>query len=283
MGARKKVRMQKGSIHVYFRGNHQNNVFYSDHDKIIFLKMCDLFAKRYNTVIQEFVLMDNHVHLHIKTQNLTEFMRRFLQAYSRWYNAQHKTQGQLFTSPFNSSGKLSAEMQIDSMLYILQNPIRADMCSKPDGYKWTSYRFHFGLNTNLRYHIEVDTSQIDRHLGSLKNLNSAIIEKNISLNELKEASERLEVSGFTGSADTSADNLWISNRAGYHEITEYILYFIKNQISREASIFTLNKNELAQLAHQLRKDLNVSYNLISKMLHVSQAFVKNSCKKFLHE
>ena len=89
-------RAQQGSFHVYGRGNKRNIVFYSSEDVIDFLRICNKTAEKYNTVLEEFVVMTNHFHLHLITDSLTEFMRRFLHNYVVRYNQRHKEKGKLF-------------------------------------------------------------------------------------------------------------------------------------------------------------------------------------------
>lgn len=246
-------RVQSGSIHVYFRGNHLNNVFYSDDEKYEFLKICNLFAKKHDTKIQEFVIMDNHVHLQVYTFQLSEFMRRFLQHYSRWYNLKHKTIGKLFISPFNSACKYTPDWQIDSRLYILQNPIKAGICKTPSEYKWSSFHFHFNYKNELRNIIDVDTSLVDDYFCTKKQFESAIIQKCISLNELNE----------NGIADKYLQNRWMG--ATIADISNFI---IKN-VPKEHSIFSLPPDDLRRLVADIRVRYKCSISLISKLLHIN--------------
>lgn len=276
-------RIQEGSFHVYFRGNHQNNVFYTNLDKIMFLKLCNTFAKRYQTVIQEFVLMDNHVHLHLSTNCLSEFMRRFLQVYSRWYNTEHKTEGHLFVSPFNSSAKFGEENQVDSMLYILQNPLNAKICTEPGMYEWSSYRFHFGMKSRLSEYISVDTSLIDNYFRTKRDLDNAIFDKQISIAEIKE-----------NQTPKRSENYFFQKHATYAEVLSFLRHYLSNPISLEIlgrdlsgsfgknglniSLFTLNKQQKGKLAYILHRETNASYMLISRTLQLDYNYVKHMCK-----
>ena len=131
------TRVQEGSIHVYFRGNNRNNVFYEDVDRVSFLSRCGYYSKKYNSTVQEFVLMDNHIHLQLQTNQLTRLMKSILVSFVHYYNQKHNTSGNLFQSPFSSVCKYSDEWKIDSMLYILQNPLAAEICKHPADYKWS--------------------------------------------------------------------------------------------------------------------------------------------------
>ena len=276
-------RIQEGSFHVYFRGNHQNSVFYFYRDRIMFLQLCNTFAKRYQTVIHEFVLMDNHVHLHLTTNSLSEFMRRFLQVYSRWYNSEHKTDGHLFTSPFNSSAKFGIESQVESMLYILQNPLNAKICTEPGMYEWSSYRFHFGMKSKLSEYIDIDTSLIDNYFRTKRDFDNAIYEKQISISEIKE-----------NRFPEKHENNFFQKRANYAEVLNFLKNYINNPMNLEVlgrdlvstfgknglnfSIFTLNKRQRGKLAYIIQRETNASYMLIARTLQLDYNYVKQVCK-----
>jgi REP element-mobilizing transposase RayT/DNA-binding transcriptional regulator YiaG len=248
----KRVRIQEGSIHVYFRGNQRNNVFYTDRDKIMFLKLCNKFAKEYLTIVQGFVIMDNHVHLQVQTKCLTDFMKSLLRTFSRWYNKEYLTRGKVFSTPFNSSCKYTNTWIADSLLYILQNPISAKICQHPEEYQWSSYHFHYQQKNPLKKFIEVDTTLLENAYCSKYLLDKAIMEKQIEIAEIKEEQNR----GW--------------ERISNGEIARYI----KSHISKEDSIYSLSTSELRHLALSIRKNLHASYLQIASILHVSKKQVE---------
>ena len=252
---RKPARIQEGSIHVYFRGNHRNNIFYSSEDKIMFLKMCNKYAKEYQTIIQAFVIMDNHVHLQIKTEQLTAFMRPLLNSFSRWYNKEYLTSGQVFSSPFKSSCKHTKGWMVDSILYILQNPISANICKNPKDYLWSSYQFHFGQKNPFQKIIEVDPALIDNTFETKYLLDTAILEKRTSIAEIKE----------------EKNYSWA--RTTYGELTK----FLKTQIPAGESIYSLSADEIRELVIKLRMTFNASYTQIALLLHISRKEVVDAC------
>ncbi len=256
VNGQKKGRIQEGSIHVYFRGNHRNNIFYSDKEKIMFLKLCDKYAKEHLTVIQGFVIMDNHVHLQIQTKQLTLFMKALLYTFSRWYNKENLIRGKLFATPFNSSCKYTQSGIIDSLLYIFQNPLSARICMHPKNYPWSSYNFHFGQRNLLKNIIAVDTSLIENTYNTKYLLDKAIFEKHISIAEIREEQN-------TGWEKTS-----------YGEIVK----FVKGQINTGESVFSLSANELRELVIKIRRTLNASYIQIASVLHINKKQVEDICK-----
>lgn len=258
-----KGQIKSGSFHVYFRGNHLNNVFYTELEKYHFLKLCNTYAKRYKTTINEFVLMDNHVHLQVVTENLSEFMMRFLQAYSRWYNINNNAKGKLFMSPYNCAPKYTLKAQIDSMLYILQNPVKAGICRTPQEYKWCSFNFHFNYKNELRSLIDVDTVLADNFFGHKINFETAILDNTISLFELKNSTMEDKMHQVRWMGATIAD----------------INEFIHKNIPKEFSIFSLPNSEISRLALELNRHYRCSISLISRLLHIDKRALIKLLKK----
>jgi hypothetical protein len=68
----------------------------------------------------------------------------------------------------------------------LQNPVKANICSHPCDYRWSSCRCHFKQFNSFTKHITVDTSLIDSHFVSEKNFYRILGEKIVSRCELTE-------------------------------------------------------------------------------------------------
>ncbi len=73
----KEKRIQSGNIHICIRGNCRRIIFFDDQDKIEFLKRCNSAAIEFDTDILAFVIMDNHVHLQVVTNQLTLLQEKF--------------------------------------------------------------------------------------------------------------------------------------------------------------------------------------------------------------
>jgi REP element-mobilizing transposase RayT len=249
-------RVQSGSIHVYIRGNNRHNVFYDDIDRIEFLNRCYFFAKSYDTQIQEFVLMDNHVHLQVETWQLSKFIRPFLISYVHWYNKKYNITAKLFQTPFNSVCKYSDSWKIDSMLYILQNPLKAEICEHPADYKWSSYNFHFNGKSSLRKYILLDTDLMDKYYKSKAELEKAVFQRRIKNMEIDEYQYK-----------------------HFDKITNADLCKIIAELTEGKSVFKLNKNELESLIIQLNNETNASLVQIASITHENYDYVRNLCKK----
>lgn len=247
-------RVQSGNIHVCFRGNNRNIVFYDDQDYIELLLRCNRFAIKYNTKVIAFILMHNHAHFQLITNKLTDFMRVFLNSYSRWYNTKYRMSGQVFSSPFISYCKFSDEWSKKSIAYILNNPVKASVCANPRDYLWSSYHFYFGRRNPLINYIDVDKSYVEEQFKSRYSLDLAISgESAIEI-------ERHE--NFTNSRENIL-------------YTEVIKHF--NKLMEEKTWLSLSKEECKIIIVALRNNTGASYRQIAGITHESWEFVRRCC------
>ena len=91
-------------------------------------------------------------------RNMHKFVNGYACGYAKWYNKKYGLSDKLFKTPFGSACKNTEFSLFYNTLYILNNPIKAGICSHPADYKWSSYHFHFSKKNPLASIIDVDTS-----------------------------------------------------------------------------------------------------------------------------
>lgn len=96
-------RPQSGLFHVYIRGTNHKIIFYDNQDRSVFLIILNGEAVKNKSQISAFILMDNHLHLQIKTENLSSLIKCVLSRYAIWFNNRRGWKGPLFEKPFGSS------------------------------------------------------------------------------------------------------------------------------------------------------------------------------------
>jgi len=260
-------RKQEGNFHVFFRGNSKHTIFYNDEDFILFLKKCDFFAQKYDTKIIAFVLMDNHVHIHLETKNLTTFMTALLIGFARSYNKRKGLSDKIFRTPFSSSQFYSKALIIENLLYIFSNPINAGICSNPWEYKWSSYHFHnAGRNNPLRTIIDVDTSFVDSAFPNKNTLDKAIVDFIADISEKRKP-------------DNIPDNK-SECKYNWPLTPDYEVIKHMDTILAGRQLFTLSKEELKTLMIRLRREKNATYRQIATLTHGCYEEVRRICQLF---
>lgn len=192
MAFRKTTFLEGEYYHLYNRGNSKQEIFLDDHDYDRFVKLLYLCnsGKRIDfredivrakieawdfdrgerpVSIGAWVLMPNHFHLYItanprkkdfRKNEISEFMRKVLTSYSKYFNKKYKRTGSLFEAKFKDTYVCKDNQAKYLFSYIHLNPIKLiDKNWKENGikdfskaiyflkeYKWSSYLDYKGAS-----------------------------------------------------------------------------------------------------------------------------------------
>ena len=99
-----RVQFPGAVYHISARGNHQENIYFSDRDRKLFLRLLATAAKRFNWICHAYCLMTNHYHLVLETPDglLSNGMGYVNGVYSQQINRQYGLTGHLFQERFHS-------------------------------------------------------------------------------------------------------------------------------------------------------------------------------------
>ncbi|HSS26786.1 MAG TPA: transposase, partial [Usitatibacter sp.] len=128
--------------HLIVRGNDRKPIFFSDADRLYFLKCLGEARSQRSCDVHSFVLMPNHVHI-LATSRAEYGASRMMQDLGRAYvshvNKLHGRTGALYEGRFKSSLVETARYFLACMRYIEMNPVRARLTSNPADFEWSSY------------------------------------------------------------------------------------------------------------------------------------------------
>jgi len=205
-------------FHIYNRGNSKQKIFLNDKDKDRFVKLLYLsnskkgvsfrddiieqkidawdFEREETLVsIGAWVLMPNHFHIYITSPklnlrenkaNISEFMRKLLTAYSKYFNTKYKRTGSLYEGTFRSTHIENDNQAKYLFSYIHLNPVKlidskwkenrisdVDTALKHlDTYKWSSYHDHRGV---LRKENKIlDLKNFPEYFSNIKDFDSEV-------------------------------------------------------------------------------------------------------------
>jgi len=138
--ARKKS--NSGIYHIVLRGINRQSIFEDDEDREKFI--LTIRENKNKTKVYGYCLMDNHVHLLLKDENLSITMRSICASYVFWYNKKYQRCGHLYQDRFMSEPVETDKYFLAVLRYIHQNPLKAGLIRKIDDYRWSSYREYVG-------------------------------------------------------------------------------------------------------------------------------------------
>ncbi|MGA2182075.1 MAG: transposase [Bryobacteraceae bacterium] len=146
MARRPRIVVPGVPVHVVQRGNHCEDVFFSDLDRRIFLKLLEKHSQRYGLRIQGYCLMTNHYHVICEParENSLAYTFRLTNAeYSRWIQVQRGQSGQLWQGRYRSCILDEPHFRY-ALCYVEQNPVRAGMVQLALDWPWSSAAAHVG-------------------------------------------------------------------------------------------------------------------------------------------
>lgn len=131
-----------GVYHVIQRGINHILIFFEDADRLMFIKLLELQVCE-TFKVYCYCLMDNHLHLIVKSDRLSFYFHRIFTIYASWFNQKYEREGYLFQNRFKSEVIEDEGYLLRCCRYVLQNPLKAGLCSKVSEYRWSSYSAYF--------------------------------------------------------------------------------------------------------------------------------------------
>jgi len=144
-----RIEVPGGIYHVGSKGNRGCVIYEDDFERRMFLKLLALATERFGWICHAYVLMSNHFHLLIQVHvgGLSAGMQLLNGCYATFSNRRHDYVGQhLFRNRFWSELIETDGHLLETARYIVLNPVRANVCEKPDDWIWSSYRACAGID-----------------------------------------------------------------------------------------------------------------------------------------
>jgi putative transposase len=140
MGRRARVVLPGQAHHITQRGNQRQNVFLSDSDRRMYLRLLRDHARRAELWILGYCLMTNHVHLVAipeRADSLAKGLGRTHNDYARWLHVGQGQTGHLWQNRFFSC-PLDQTHLAEALRYVETNPVRAGLVENVWTWEWSS-------------------------------------------------------------------------------------------------------------------------------------------------
>ena len=137
-----------GIYHLGSRGNNRQPVSWSDDDRVDFLSILGDAARRWEWIVLTYCLMPNHFHLVLCVPQcgLSEGMQFLNGGYARRTNPVTGGRGISF-GIVSGPKRIEGDGQfLETIRYVVLNPVRAGLCSRPELWRWSSHRACAGLD-----------------------------------------------------------------------------------------------------------------------------------------
>ena len=119
----------------------RDTLFAVEGDRRLFLDVLGKSFPRYDVLCHAYCLMDTHYHLVLRTPraNLPLAMQQLNGQYAQTFNVTRARRGHLFGARYYGELIASERHLLETLRYIVLNPVRAGMCALPGAWPWSSY------------------------------------------------------------------------------------------------------------------------------------------------
>jgi putative transposase len=129
-----------GVFHVTARGVAGTAVFRDDEDRRLFLGLLGRTVDRHDWTCYAFCLMGTHYHLVVRAtrKDVSAGIQWLNGTYAQSFNRRHERWGHLFGARFGSWVVERDERFAATCRYVLENPVRAGLCARPEDWPWSA-------------------------------------------------------------------------------------------------------------------------------------------------
>jgi len=159
MTEQKRIYYKNAVYHITIRGNNKHPILKAAKDKIMFLEVLKKYRSRFGFKLFAFVIMDNHVHLIIQTENkinISKIMQAINLSYSVKFRSKYPYTGHVWQGRFRSNVIEKEEYILNCINYIHNNPSRAEIVEQIENYPWSSYHYYNSPDNEATRYIQMD-------------------------------------------------------------------------------------------------------------------------------
>jgi putative transposase len=135
-----RVILDNACYHVITWGNEKRVTFKSEDDYEKYMKVLLKYKKKYGFKIYGWCLMNNHPHKVLESDLLSKAMHGINMSYAKYFRYKYGSAGHVWQDRFKSYVIQKDQYLINCLSYVEYNPVRAGIVSRPEDYKWSSYR-----------------------------------------------------------------------------------------------------------------------------------------------
>jgi putative transposase len=146
MARKPRLHVEGGVYHVMLRGNGGQRVFHGRAYHESFYRLLAEGVGRFGHKIIAFCLMNNHVHLAVRVDQvpLSRILQNLAFRYTRWFNRKTDRSGHLFQGRYKAVLVTGDSQLLQLVRYIHLNPVRAKLVKDPKDWTWSGHRTYLG-------------------------------------------------------------------------------------------------------------------------------------------
>lgn len=142
------VELASPYVHYYNRGVNKEIIFFTPENYAFLLAKTSEFIKYYPVELIAYCLMPNHYHILLKHENQVEgsnLIQRIFNSYTQAINKKYSRVGTLFQGNVKKRFIEDDDYLAETIKYIHLNPVKANLCLRPEDWEYSDYREWIGL------------------------------------------------------------------------------------------------------------------------------------------
>ena len=179
-------------FHVMSQGINKNFIFEDSIDIKFYIKNMYEIKNKYNVKIIAYCIMNNHVHMLLETagvENLSKYMHCLNTRFGQYYNKKYKRVGYVFRDRYKAEGIYSEKQLYNCIKYIYDNPVKAEICKKPEEYEFSNYKKIDFIDDEEYAFIDVEE---DKEIICEKLVKEFLNKKKMKMEEVRENKAELK-------------------------------------------------------------------------------------------
>ena len=179
-------------FHVMSQGINKNFIFEDSIDIKFYIKNMYEIKDKYNVKIIAYCIMNNHVHMLLETagvENSSKYMHCLNTRFGQYYNKKYKRVGYVFRDRYKAEGIYSEKQLYNCIKYIYDNPVKAEICKKPEEYKFSNYKKIDFIDDEEYVFIDVEE---DKEIICEKLVKEFLNKKKMKMEEVRENKAELK-------------------------------------------------------------------------------------------
>lgn len=156
-------------FHIIVQGIEKKYIFQKAQYKNKYYELLMTKSQQFNIKILAYCVMDNHAHLLIYTEKITDlslYMKVVNEIFAKMYNKIEKRVGYVFRDRFLSEPIISQRQLYNCLVYIHYNPVKAGMVKRLEQYNYSSYvhylyRINVATEENIKLLFEYESDYLE--------------------------------------------------------------------------------------------------------------------------
>ena len=144
-----RIHLPGGFYHVTLRGNHQQDIFVAESDRVLLNVIVARSIAKYDARLHAYCWMSNHLHLLVQvgTEPLSNPMRDLAGEFARAMQAKLATTGHFFERRYHATLVDTDSYLKELIRYIHLNPVTAGIVDHPARFPWSSHHVYVGARS----------------------------------------------------------------------------------------------------------------------------------------